>query len=258
MQLLITTFSSFVLLLLPLQTWAQPIYNVEIVNVFPHDASAYTQGLLIHKGALYESTGHYGESSLRRVDLKTGDVLKLKPLPDNVFGEGIAVWGDGVIALTWREGKGFVYNLETFALSEEFAYPGEGWGLTEDGERLIMSDGTARLRFLDPETMKETGGLTVTHRGKPLPNLNELEWVQGEIWANIWKSDAVARIDPSSGAVVGLIDMRPLRAALGESAGRAEVLNGIAYDRDAQRIFVTGKYWPKLFEIEVVERGAIN
>lgn len=237
---------------------AQRVYDVEIVNAFPHDSGAYTQGLLAHQGALYESTGHYGASSLRLVDLETGDIVQRKPLPDEVFGEGIAVWDDHIIALTWREKRGFVFDLHTFEITREFSYAGEGWGLTDNGEHLIMSDGTPILRFLDPESLKETGRLAVTYRGKPLAGLNELEWIEGEIWANVWKSDGVVRIDPDSGVVTGVIDMRPLRTALGPMPGRAEVLNGIAYDRETERIFVTGKYWPKLFEIDVIERNAAD
>lgn len=236
---------------------AQPrIYGYEIVKEYPHDPLAFTQGLFFQNGYLYEGTGQYGESSLRRVELETGKVLKRHHLPDNVFGEGVAPWKGDIVALTWKNGAGFVFDADSFEKERDFTYDGEGWGLTQDGARLIMSDGTADLRFLDPETLAETGRVTVTYGGKTLGALNELEWIDGEVFANVWRTDVIARIDPETGYVVGLIDMRGLRDRLGPDAAGVDVLNGIAWDAETGRLFVTGKYWPKLFEIRLVERKA--
>lgn len=243
-------------LLSPAAAQQPRIYGYEIVNEYPHDPQSFTQGLFFQNGHLYESAGQYGESSLRKVELETGKVVQRRDLPDAVFGEGAAPWKDGIIALTWKNGVGFVFNGESFEQERDFAYDGEGWGLTQDGERLIMSDGTADLRFLDPETLNETGRVTVTYGGKTLGALNELEWIDGEVFANIWGTEIIARIDPGTGAVAGLIDMRGLRARLGPDAAGIDVLNGIAYDAENKRLFVTGKYWPKLFEIRLVERKA--
>ncbi len=226
-------------------------YTYEIVNAFPHDETAFTQGLFFHDGALFETTGQYGESRLRKAALETGETLKNFPLPASVFGEGSTLWGDTIIVLTWRNKTGIVFDHDTFAPQKTFSYEGEGWGLTHDGVRLIMSDGSATLRFLDPETLEENGRLDVTLRGSPLKNLNELEWVNGEIFANVWQSDAIVRIDPESGVVTGVIDMRHLLDEEEITPGRTDVLNGIAYDPDADRLFVTGKYWPKLFEVRL-------
>ena len=223
------------------------------MRAYPHDPRAFTQGLLFHDGVLYEGTGQWGESSIRKVNLETGEVLQKREIPEAYFGEGIAIAGNRLIELTWRNQKGFVYDLATFEPKAEFTYPGEGWGLTSDGKRLIMSDGTAQLRFLDPATLQETGRITVTAGGQPVNQLNELEWVNGEVWANIWKEDRIARIDPATGKVTGWIDMRGLLSPA-ERPDPDDVLNGIAYDAKSGRIFVTGKRWPKLFEIQVVPR----
>lgn len=228
-------------------------YDYRIVNEFPHDTAAFTQGLFIDDGVLYETTGQYGASGLRKMHLETGEILKSVALSDRLFGEGAVVWDDEIIMLTWRSGTGFVFDQRTFREERSFTYDGEGWGLTHDGERLIMSDGADELRFLDPETLKETGRLSVTFRGKPLPNLNELEWINGEIFANVWQSDAIVRINPDTGAVIGVIDLRGLLSDEDRAAG-ADVLNGVAYDAKTDRLFVTGKYWPTLFEIELVEK----
>ena len=246
----------FALGLAPAGAEAPKIYDYEIVAERPHDPEAFTQGLFYADGHLFEGTGLLGASTVRKVDVETGEVLQKRDLPADVFGEGIAPAGEAIVALTWKNGKGFVLDAKTFATEREFAYPGEGWGLTTDGARLIMSDGTATLRFLDPATLKETGRLAVTYNGKALADLNELEWIDGEIFANIWRTEIIARIDPDSGRVVGLVDMRGLRSRLGEGAAQADVLNGIAYDEAGGRIFVTGKRWPKLFEIRLVERAA--
>lgn len=227
-------------------------YNYRIVNTFPHDTSAFTQGLFFEDSVLYESTGMYGESRLRKVALESGKTLQSVSLPTHIFGEGAVAWGRNIVVLTWLSGAGFVFDRDTFEKKQTFSYTGEGWGLTHDGSRLIMSDGTSVLRFLDPDSFEETSRLTVTFRGKPLPHLNELEWVDGEIFANVWMSDAVVRIDPETGAVTGLVDLRGLRPE--ESSAVEHVLNGIAYDDETGRLFVTGKYWPLLFEIELVDK----
>ncbi len=228
-------------------------YNYRIVNEFPHDKTAFTQGLFFENGALYESTGQYGASRLRKALLENGETLNSISLSDGVFGEGAVAWKGDIIVLTWRSGKGYVFNQQTFVQERTFSYTGEGWGLTHDGARLIMSDGTDELRFLDPETLEGIGRLPVKFRGKPLPNLNELEWVNGEIFANVWHSDAIVRINPDTGVVTSVIDLRGLLTDEERTAG-ADVLNGIAYDAETDRLFVTGKYWPRLFEIELVEK----
>lgn len=231
-----------------------PFYTYRIVNTFPHDARSFTQGLFIHDGALYESTGRYGESRLHKVMLDTGEQVQSLPLSDEVFGEGSTIFGGKIFVLTWRSGTGLVVNADTFKPERTFTYKGEGWGLTHDGKQLIMSDGTPKLRFLDPETLAETDSLTVKYNGSPVHQLNELEYVNGEIFANIWKSDAIVRINPATGAVIGIIDMRGLLSEQERNSGQDNVLNGIAYDPDADRLFVTGKNWPKLFEIELMLR----
>ena len=224
-------------------------YSFSIVNTFPHDPGAFTQGLLFRDGVLYESTGQHGESSLRKVDLETGEVLQQVDVDSAHFAEGLAAWQDRLIQLTWQSNVGFVYDLTTFNRVGTFSYSGEGWGLTSDDRRLIMSDGTATLRFLDPEALTETGRLTVRERGLSVSNVNELEMVGGELFANIWMSDDVAVIDPNTGAVTARIDFSPLRRELGNA--RVDVLNGIAWDAAGRRLFVTGKYWPKLFEVRI-------
>jgi glutaminyl-peptide cyclotransferase len=230
-----------------------PRYTYRVVQAYPHDPQAFTQGLIFKDGFLYESTGLKGQSSIRKVELSSGKVLMQTQLPDEVFGEGITVWQDKVIGLTWTEGVGFVLDLQTFKLWRRFSYPGEGWGLTHNGRELIMSDGSAELRFLDPVSMRELRRLRVTANGRPLDRLNELEWVNGEIFANVWQTDSVARIDPKTGHVVGWIDLSGLLPAGDRGGGRVDVLNGIAYDAKGKRLFVTGKLWPKLFEIVLVK-----
>jgi glutaminyl-peptide cyclotransferase len=234
---------------------APQVYDIEVVNEYPHDPKAFTQGLFFADGALYESTGLNSQSTLRRVRLETGEILQKTELPADVFGEGIARWKGGIVALTWISQTGYVFDFESLERRKIFNYAGEGWGLTADGERLIMSDGTAELRFLDPKTLRETGRLGVTHKGKPLVNLNELEWIEGEIWANVWLTDYVVRIDPETGATTAVVDLRPLKSRLDKAPKIDEVLNGVAYDAEGQRIFVTGKNWPKLFEIRLVSRA---
>ncbi|MGH6970448.1 MAG: glutaminyl-peptide cyclotransferase, partial [Caulobacteraceae bacterium] len=224
---------------------AIPVYDAKPVRVFPHDPTAFTEGLFYLNGDLYESVGLTGRSAIRRVDLATGKVLRSRALPTDFFGEGIVPWRGRIVQLTWRRQLGFVYDLKTFDLLKTFSYPGEGWALTTDGRRLIMSDGTPRLRFLDPTTLRQTGSLLVTADGVPVKNLNELEWVNGEIFANVWLTDRIARIDPKSGDVVGWIDVTDLVDPRWAAADRDAVPNGIAYDAAGNRLFVTGKLWPK-------------
>jgi len=229
-----------------------PVYGYRIVNVYPHDRKAFTQGLIFAEdGFLYEGTGLYGESSLRKVELETGKVFKIHHLPPQFFGEGITLWKDKLIQLTWREKTGFVYDKESFRLLREFSYATEGWGITHDGKRLIMSDGTATLYFLDPNTFEVIGQIEVKDKGMPIANLNELEYVKGEIYANVWLTDRIARISPDTGQVMAWIDLKGLLSEE-DRAQPIDVLNGIAYDAKRDRIFVTGKLWPKLFEIELV------
>jgi glutaminyl-peptide cyclotransferase len=234
---------------------AVPIYGYQIVHSYPHDTHAFTEGLFYLHGDLYESTGLNGQSELRREQLTTGKVLQHIELPERYFGEGIVNWGGRLIQLTWRAGTGFVYDLGTLRLQQQFTYSGEGWGLTQNGRWIIMSDGTPELRYLDPQTLAEAGRLEVTYEGQPLPNLNELEWVRGEIYANIWQTDWIARIDPDSGAVVGLIDLRGLLPPAEHVEGQTDVLNGIAYDAQSDRLFVTGKDWPHLFQIRLQRKA---
>lgn len=226
-----------------------PRYGYEVLRSYPHNPNAFTQGLLYRDGMLYESTGLEGRSSVLQVRLETGQALREEALPPIYFGEGIVDWDDKIIQLTWKHGVGFVRDRKTLALLSTFRYPGEGWALTRDAKRIIMSDGTSQLRFLDPASLKETGRLSVTEQGQPVERLNELEYIKGEIWANIWHSNEIVRIDPSSGRVTGRIDLAGLLKP--EEAGGADVLNGIAYDAKGDRIFVTGKLWPRLFEIRI-------
>jgi glutaminyl-peptide cyclotransferase len=228
-----------------------PVLGYSVQQTFPHDVNAFTQGLEYVGGYLYESTGLNGRSSIRKVKLETGAVLRQREIARDYFGEGITIWKSALIELTWQSQVAFVYDRDTFAPRRMFTYTGEGWGLTHDASNLIMSDGTADLRFLDPETFKERRRVTVTDGGRPVPRLNELEYVKGQVFANIWTTDDIVRIDPISGRVLGRIDLRGLLTA---SATPADVLNGIAYDQAGDRLFVTGKLWPKLFEIKIRPR----
>ncbi len=228
-----------------------PVMTYEVLNVFPHDPQAFTQGLVYHEGYLYESTGLYGESSLRQVELETGEVLRKIDLSETYFAEGLALYEDRLFQLTWRERTGFIYGLDDFSLLDQFDYQTEGWGLTHDGEHLIMSDGTNNLYFLDPNTLQITETVEVTFMGEEIVRLNELEYIRGEIYANIWQTDTIVRIDPTTGDVLGWID---LRGILPEALRTPEtdVLNGIAYDPENSRLFVTGKRWPELYEIRLL------
>lgn len=227
---------------------AVPVSTVRVVNTYPHDPDAFTQGLVALDGELYEGTGRNGQSSLRRVALASGEVLQRRNLGSLYFGEGITIMDDRVYQLTWQSQIGFVYDRATFELQKTFFLPGEGWGITHDGTHLIVSDGTAQLRFLDPETQQEVKRITVTEDGLPLARLNELEYIDGEVWANVWYTDFIVRIDPATGQVRSKLDLSGLHA----TRGADDVLNGIAWDAGAQRLFVTGKLWSSLYEVEVV------
>jgi glutaminyl-peptide cyclotransferase len=230
-----------------------PLYGYEIVNVYPHDPDAFTQGLVYRDGYLFESTGRNGRSSLRKVRLETGEVVQRHDVDRRYFAEGLAGWGDRLVQLTYQTNVAFVYERSSFRLLKTFDYPGEGWGLTHDGRQLIMSDGTPRLRFLDPETFKETGRVLVSDPSGPVEDLNELEVVKGDVYANVWLTDRIAIITPGSGRVTGWIDLSGLLR--GRNVDADAVLNGIAYDAARDRLFVTGKLWPRLFEIRLRRRS---
>jgi glutamine cyclotransferase len=237
----------------PAASRATPKSGFEIVQSWPHDPRAFTQGLVYREGKLYEGTGLYSESNLREVDLQTGNVLRRRNLDPKYIGEGLALLGGKLYQLTWRSQLGFIYDATTFELVGQFSYSGEGWGLTEDGSSLILSDGTSTLRFLDPSTFAVRRSVKVTDEGREIPRLNELEYVNGEVYANVWQSDLIARIDPSTGHVKGWIDLSGLLPEA-ERTENTDVLNGIAYDAAQDRLLVTGKRWPKLFQIRLVPR----
>lgn len=230
-----------------------PLDTYEVVKAWPHDSSAYTQGLEFYRGVLYESTGLYGRSSLRKVDLETGRILQKRDLATEYFGEGITIFQGKIFQLTWRSQKGFIYDLGTFNPLGEFSYSGEGWGLTHDDHFLIMSDGTNQIHFLDPASFQVKRTLSVLSDGQPLMNLNELEMVKGEIYANVYETNYIVRIDPASGKILGWIDLTGLLAAA-DRRQPVDVLNGIAYDASQDRLVVTGKLWPKLFQIRLVRK----
>lgn len=232
-----------------------PVFGYTVLRTYPHDPGAFTQGLQFLDGVLYEGTGLNGRSSIRRVKLETGEVLQERAVPAEYFGEGIVVWKSELIELTWQSRVALVYDKTTFAPTRTFNYAGEGWGLTHDGANLIMSDGSAELRVLDPATFAERRRITVTAAGAPVIHLNELEFVKGEIFANIWPTDTIARISPETGHVTGWIDLRDLLTAA--ESRNVEVLNGIAYDAAQDRLFVTGKLWPKIFEIQIVPKSPV-
>ena len=226
-------------------------YSYEIINTFPHDQEAFTQGLAFENGVLYEGTGRYGRSELRKIELETGNVLQTRKLPDEFFGEGITVYGGNIIQLTFLSNIGFVYSKDTFELLREFNYPTTGWGVTHNGKQLIMSDGTLKLYFLDTETFEQIRQIEMYDRGVSVWGLNELEYVEGQIYANVWPTERIARIAPETGQVLGWIDMKGLLTQQDYSRP-VDVLNGIAYDKKNDRLFVTGKFWPKLFEIKLI------
>ncbi|MCP4356612.1 MAG: glutaminyl-peptide cyclotransferase [Chloroflexi bacterium] len=237
-----------------------PIHTYRIVNTYPHDPNAFTQGLVWYNGRLLEGTGLNNQylaqrnltagSSIRRVNLETGEVEQIVPLDDPYFGEGIVVWEDNLIQLTWQDHVAFVYDKETFAQLEQFSYQTEGWGVTHDGRQLIMSDGSSYLTFRDPQTFAQTGQIQVLDKGTPVQRLNELEYINGEVWANVWQTNRIARIDPHTGRVNSWLDLSGILDGI-EISQQIDVLNGIAYDATNDRIFVTGKLWPVLFEVEI-------
>jgi glutamine cyclotransferase len=231
----------------------------QVVHTYPHDAQAFTQGLIYLDGHLYESTGIKGHSSLRMEDLETGRILQFQDVPDKYFAEGLAAWKSGstdtLIQLTWQDHTALVYDRSTFRFLRTLPYTWDGWGLTQDGKNLILSDGTATLRFLDPATFRVLRSIQVRDRGQPVTKLNELEFIHGQIYANIWYSDRIARISPATGKVLGWIDLAGLLPE-SERSSTGAVLNGIAYDSAHDRLFVTGKLWPKLFEIRIIPKAA--
>ncbi len=235
-----------------------PEYGYEVVHVYPHDRTAFTEGLFYFNGFLYESTGLEMHSSIRKVNLETGEILQQRPLPDTYFGEGIVKWKDKLYQLTYKTEIGFIYDFNTFEKMGEFQYKGEGWALTTDGTNIYMDDKTSQIRIWNPETLQETGRINVTDAGYPVEQVNELEWVKGEIYANVWQTDRIARIDPKTGKVVGWIDLTGLLnpSDIVQQPHAPDVLNGIAYDAEHDRLFVTGKFWPKLFEIKLVKRNS--
>jgi glutamine cyclotransferase len=227
----------------------------EVVNVFPHDPEAFTQGLIFLDGFLYESTGLYGESTLRKVDLETGEVLQKVAINSEDFGEGMTDWEETLVQLTWRENRGYVYDRVDFTLQDQFNYETEGWGLTQDGETLVMSDGSSELYFLDPESFQVKDSITVTDQGEKIRWLNELEFINGEIYANVYQTDNIVRINPETGQVSGWIDLAGILPDTPETQ-RAGVLNGVAYDPETGRLFITGKNWPYLYEIVLIPDGS--
>lgn len=232
-----------------------PTYGYRIVHTYPHDPNAFTQGLIYLNGYLYESTGREGQSTLRKVDLQTGRVLQRYDLAPDIFGEGLVNWGSTLVQLTWKAQTGFVYDRATFRLLRTFHYQGEGWGLTQDGAHLILSDGSSALRFLDPQDFHEVKRIVVTDGGVEVHDLNELEYIHGQVYANVWQTDLIATVSPKDGHVTGWADLSGLRPASTRADSDA-VLNGIAFDATHDRLFVTGKLWPKLFEIQLVQKSA--
>jgi glutamine cyclotransferase len=242
-----------------LASFAPPAAPIErcgyrVVQSYPHDATAFTQGLFWDGGHLYEGTGQYGRSRVARIDLKTGKALASVKLPADQFGEGITRWRDQIIGVTWQNGVGHRWRIGDLKPLGSFTYDGEGWGVAIHGDRLVLSDGTPTLRFFDPATMREERRVTVHYGKRPLAMLNELEVIDGEIWANVWMTDMIVRIDPDSGAIRSIVDLRGLRQDAGARGGDS-VLNGIAWDAKGKRLFVTGKYWPKLYEIALADCG---
>jgi glutaminyl-peptide cyclotransferase len=231
-----------------------PVYGYRIVNAYPHDPQAFTQGLIYRDGFLYESAGRYGLSSLRKVRLETGEVVQERRIDNQYWAEGLTDWNGRLFQLTWQSNIGFVYDLPSFKLQNTLQYSGEGWGLTHDGSQFIMSDGSDTLRLLDPVKFRERGRILVKDGSMPIRRMNELEYVRGEVYANIWHTNRIARISPVSGGVVGWIDLTNLLSPIYRLDDPEAVLNGIAYDEENDRLFVTGKLWPRLFEIELIRR----
>ena len=235
----------------PVRAATIPVYGYQVIRSYPHDVNAFTQGLFYKDGFMYESTGLLGRSSVRKVRLETGEVLLKADLPAELFGEGITYWDQRLFTLTWYSQVGYVLDLPSFTPVRNFSYKGEGWGLARNDRHIIMSDGTPELRFLDPQTLSEVRRLRVIADGKPVSQLNELEWVEGQIFANVWQTDLIARIDPVSGQVIGWINLAGILPA-SDRTQETNVLNAIAYDASSKRLFVTGKLWPKIFEIKLL------
>ena len=243
-------------LLIAVAQAATPEYGYRIVHVYPHDHAAFTQGLEFRAGVLYEGTGLEGQSTLRKVNLETGKVLQEIRIAPQLFGEGITVLNQQILELTWKAEAGFVYDQNTFRQLRSFRYPGEGWGLANDGSQIYMSDGSAQIRVWDPATLQEKRRFTVHDGAKSIQELNELEWVRGELYANVWQTDKIVRISPADGKVLGWIDLAGILPAADRDG--VDVLNGIAYDSLGDRLFVTGKLWPKLFEIKLVPKKPVT
>lgn len=231
---------------------AAPEYQVRVVRSYPHDRQAFTQGFEYHDGKFYEGTGLEGRSSVRLEDLASGRVLRHADIPKPFFGEGITVLEGRIVELTWLSHVGFTYRQSDFQRTGEFQYPGEGWGLANDGKHIYFSDGTSSIRILNPSSLKETRRITVHDGKQEITMLNELEWIRGELWANIWQTNRIARISPADGKILGWIDASGLLTPEDSTAQPVDVLNGIAYDAVHNRIFLTGKLWPKIFEVRVV------
>ena len=229
------------------QLSAVTISDVDVIKKYPHDNTAFTQGLEFHEGRIYESTGRHGFSELRKVDLVTGRVIQRRVLDPQYFGEGITILQNKVFQLTWKSGKGFVYDLNSFALDREFKISGEGWGLSNDGNNLLLSNGSNQILFLDPQTLQVLKRVSVTLNDKPQYLLNELEYVDGEIWANVWKKDEILRIDPLTGIVLGILDVGTISERLSDD----DVANGIAWDEEGRKIYITGKFWSYIYEIKM-------
>lgn len=230
-------------------------YTVEVIETYPHDRGAFTQGLLIDKGVLFESTGRHGQSSLRQVDLESGQLIKGIALPSRYFGEGIAAVDNRLFMLTWTSGDGFVFDRNSLQRTGSFSFAGEGWGLTTDGATLIMSNGTDELQFFDPDGFEKKRSVKVTRDGKPVQLINELEWIDGLIWANVWQTEDILQINPKTGKVVGVIDASGLLPDGTVARPRDDVLNGIAWNKETDQLYLTGKSWPSLFEIKLVEQS---
>ena len=229
------------------------ILSYQVINSYPHDSGAFTEGLVIYNGELYETTGLNGKSSIRQVDLVTGRVERMRRLGDEYFGEGLAIIDNKMVWATWKSNIGFVYDLDSFEIIDQFEYQHEGWGLAYDGSNLFLSDGTDVIHILSTVDYSEIGLLQVTDQGQPVTMINELEFIEGELFANIWLTTTIARIDPQTGAVTGWLDLEPLLEDFSNIRQSIDVLNGIAYNQDTQQIFVTGKYWPRIFEIQILE-----
>lgn len=239
----------------PVRADTAPVYyEYKVISKIPHSTDAYTQGLFFYSGDLFETTGQYGQSKLRRIKIATGAVAAEQELPDQIFGEGSVIHNGEIYVLSWREQYGMVFDPSSLKQKRSFQYFGEGWGLTSNGEHLVMSDGSSILKFIDPETFDILGSVDVTLRDRPVSALNELEWIDGEVYANVYQTNAIVRIDPASGKVTGVIDMRGILPDEDYVKGETDVLNGIAYDAESERLFVTGKNWPWIYEIELTPR----